>query len=132
MDALSEVMRSVRLIGGVFLDARFTAPWCVTANMEADDARPFLATLTQLIAYHVVIEGRMLATIPGEPSIEVCAGEVMLFPGNDGHNLASAHGIKPVPTGTLVQPAANGGLARVDHGGGGAVTKIICGFLGSE
>lgn len=132
MDALSDVLRSVRLIGGVFLDARFTAPWCVTANMEADEARPFLATLTQLIAYHVVIEGRMLATIPGEPSMEVSAGEVMLFPGNDGHNLASAHGVKPVPTGTLVQPGANGGLARVDHGGGGEVTKIICGFLGSE
>lgn len=74
----------------------------------------------------------MLASFPGEPSIEVCAGEVLLFPGTDGHNLASGPGIKPVPTGTLVQPAPNGGLARVDHGGGGEVTKIICGFLGSE
>jgi AraC-like DNA-binding protein len=132
MDALSEVMRSVRLTGGVFLDARFTAPWCVTANMDAEDVKPILANPTQLIAYHVVIEGELLAMIPGEPSIKVSAGEALLFPGNDGHNLASAHGLPLVQTATLIQPAANGGLARVDHGGGGEVTKIICGFLGSE
>jgi AraC-like DNA-binding protein len=132
MDALSEVMRAVRLTGGVFLDARFTAPWCVTANMDAGDVRPFLATPTQLIAYHVITEGRLLASIPGEPSIEAHAGEVLLFPGNDGHILGSAHGLPLVRTGTLIQPAANGGLARVEHGGGGDATKIICGFLASE
>ena len=132
MDALSEVLSTVRLTGGVFLDARFTAPWCVTANMDADDVRPFLATPTQLIAYHVIIEGRLLAWIPGEPSMEVSAGEVLLFPGNDGHILGSAHGLPLVRTGKLIRPGVNGGLAHVDHGGGGAATKIVCGFLASE
>jgi len=33
LDPLSEVLRAVRLTGGVFLDARFTAPWCVTAQL---------------------------------------------------------------------------------------------------
>ena len=132
IDALSEVLRSVRLTGGVFLDARFTAPWCVTANMDSDDVRSFLAAPAQLIAYHVVIEGRFLASIPGEPSIEVSGGEVLLFPGNHGHVLASAHGVKPVRAGTLIQPSAHGGLRRIDHGGGGEMTKIICGFLASE
>ena len=33
-DPFSEMLRSIRLTGGVFLDARFTAPWCVTANMS--------------------------------------------------------------------------------------------------
>lgn len=131
MDALSEVLRMVRLTGGVFLDALFTAPWCVTANMDAGDVKPFLASPTQLIAYHVVIEGKLLLSIPGDPSVEVCAGEVMLFPGNDGHILASSHGLQPVRTGTLIQPSANG-LGRVDHGGGGEVTKIICGFLATD
>jgi hypothetical protein len=31
-DALSDLLRVVRLSGGVFLDAEFTAPWCVAAQ----------------------------------------------------------------------------------------------------
>ena len=29
MDALSDVLRAAQLSGGVFLQAEFTAPWCV-------------------------------------------------------------------------------------------------------
>lgn len=36
-DPLSDVLHSVRLSGGVFLEARFTAPWCVVANLEPSD-----------------------------------------------------------------------------------------------
>ena len=28
MDALSETLRVVRLVGAIFIQARFTAPWC--------------------------------------------------------------------------------------------------------
>jgi hypothetical protein len=34
-DPLSEVLRAVRLTGGVFLDAQFTAPWCVLSKNTA-------------------------------------------------------------------------------------------------
>ena len=132
MDPLSDVLRSVRLTGGVFIDARFTAPWCVSANMSAEDCTPFLANPAQLIAYHVIIEGRLLLSIDGEPSTEVQAGEIVLFPRNDGHKMASAPGIAPVRAGTLIQPSAEGGLARISHGGGGAATHLVCGFLATE
>ena len=29
MDALSETLRVVRLVGAIFIDARFSAPWCL-------------------------------------------------------------------------------------------------------
>jgi hypothetical protein len=35
MDALSDVLRVVRLKGGVFLHAEFTAPWCVHLSRAA-------------------------------------------------------------------------------------------------
>jgi len=28
MDALSETLRVVRLVGAIFINGRFTAPWC--------------------------------------------------------------------------------------------------------
>jgi len=132
MDPLSDLMRAVRLTGGVFLEARFTAPWCISANMDASDCRPFLANPTQLVAYHYVIAGAMTVAIPGEPSIEVAAGEAVLFPRNDPHLLASGPGLAPVRAGTLIRPGAAGGPVRIDHGGGGAETRMVCGFLASE
>jgi hypothetical protein len=81
MDPLSEVLRSVRLTGGVFLQAHFTAPWCVTANMDAGDVTPFMAAATpaQLIGYHVVLEGELLVSIGAEPPVKARAGESCCF-----------------------------------------------------
>jgi AraC-like DNA-binding protein len=132
MDLLSELLGSVRLTGGVFLDARFTAPWCVTANMSPERSKPFLPNPVQLVGFHVVIEGELLVIFGDEPPIKASAGEILLFPGNDGHTLGNAQGLKPVSPGDLMQPSADGGPARISHGGGGAATHIICGFLGSE
>jgi AraC-like DNA-binding protein len=58
-DPISDVLRAVRLTGGVFLDARSTARLSISANMDAGDCKPFLATPAQLIAFHVIIEGRL-------------------------------------------------------------------------
>jgi AraC-like DNA-binding protein len=132
MDPLSEVLRSVHLTGGVFLHARFTAPWCVTANMNPARAAAFLTNPTQLIGFHVILEGELLVAFADEPPTKARAGEILLFPRADGHVLSSEQGLTAVNTATLIQPSADGGLARIDHGGGGAATQIICGFLGSE
>jgi AraC-like DNA-binding protein len=135
LDPLSDVLRSVRLMGGVFIDAHFTAPWCIATDLTLKNCRQFLeqpAQLVQLIAYHVVIEGKLLVSMAGEPAIEVCAGEIVLFPRNDRHVMASGPGMEPVSVARLIQRSANGRLTRLTHGGGGAPTHIVCGFLGSE
>ncbi len=131
-DPLSDVLRSVRLTGGVFLDVHMTAPWCVNSVTTAEDVRPFLAVPAQLIAYHVVTAGRMLVSVEGEPATEVGAGEIVLLPRNDIHEVASAPGLEPVSTEGLIQPSPGGGLPRIRHGGGGEPTHVLCGFLGSE
>lgn len=132
MDALSDVLQAVRLTGGVFLDAHFTAPWCVLSKIGPEDCRPFLAQPRQVISYHHVIDGRMIVTIDGEAPKEVGAGETVLVPRNDAHLLGSAAGLRPVTADGLVQPPGANGLARIVHGGGGAPTHIVCGFLGSD
>lgn len=132
MDPLADVLRSLRLTGGVFLDVSLTAPWSVLSHIQAEDIQSFLAAPKNVISYHCVTEGRLLISVEGERPLEVCAGEIVLLPRNDVHTLASGAGIAPVNGRELVQPAADGGLARVTHGGGGTPTKLICGFLGSE
>ena len=132
MDPLSEVLRSVRLTGGVFLSGCFTAPWCIAVKVTADDcARELSANPAQMICYHVVTEGRLLVAVDGEPMVEVGAGEIVLFPQNDPHLLADRRGVKPVSARELIQRSPDGGLSRIFHGGGGAATRIVCGFLAS-
>ena len=132
IDPLLEVLRSVRLKGGVFLDARFTAPWCVHTNIVAEDCGAFPVKPPLLIAYHFVIAGKVLVSVAGEPTLDVRAGELVLLPRNDVHTLASGTGLVPVSARHLIQPSADGGLARISHGGGGEPAQIVCGFLGSE
>lgn len=136
MDPLSDVLRSVRLTGGVFLDARFTAPWSVSGNMSAEDCRAFLASPThapaQIIAYHVVTAGKLIAAVEGEPAMEASAGEIVLIPRNDVNALSSAIGLKPRKARDLVQAPDGGGLPWIRHGGGGEATHIVCGFLSGD
>lgn len=132
MDPISEVLRSVRLTGGVFLDARFTAPWSVLAQLKPEHCSAFLAMPAQIICYHFIIEGNVRIAVEGEPPIMVGPGEVVLLPRNDTHILSSGPGLKSVPVSELVKRAPDGGLARLVHGGGGAGTHLMCGFLASE
>lgn len=131
-DALSEVLRSVRLSGGVFLEARFTEPWCIASQITPEDCRPFMATPAQVIAFHFVIAGRMRLDVDGSAPIELVAGEVAMLPRNDRHKIGSEDGVQPVSADELIRPGPDGGLPQIAYGGDGAASHIVCGFLASE
>jgi len=132
MDALTDVLRAMRLSGGVFLDAEFTEPWCIISKVGPEDCRPFMAEPAQLIAYHYVVEGRLLMRIAGQAPISATAGHLLVLPRNDQHLLGSALDLQPTNADELIEPAGADGLARIRFGGGGARTCILCGFLGSS
>lgn len=130
-DPLSELLRTVRLTGAVFLDSRFSEPWSVATRLTPE-VLPFMTNAAQIIAYHYVIKGSLYLSVAGEQAIRVRAGEIVLLPRNDPHILSSGMGLKAVSARDLVQPSAEGGLDRIVHGGGGAATNIVCGFLGND
>jgi AraC-like DNA-binding protein len=132
-DPLSALLGSVRLSGGLFLEAHFTAPWCISSQVEPEDCRAFMKPPVQIISYHVVIEGRLLVGMgDGLDPMEVNAGEIVLLPRNDGHTLGSAPGLPAINAHEVIQPQGRGRLAKIVHGGGGESTRLVCGFLGGE
>ncbi len=131
MDALVDALRAMRLSGGIYLDARFTAPWCVRSNLRPEDCSPFLDMPSQLIGYHVVLSGTALVWIEGDTPIEVNAGEIVLLPRNDPHMLGTATDVGAIAAKQLMQLSDDGGLKKIRHGGGGSETVIVCGFLGT-
>ena len=58
MEALSEVLREVKLNGAAFLDAQFREPWCVVARGRLP--RLLMPEATHLVHYHYVDEGSCL------------------------------------------------------------------------
>jgi len=131
-DPLSQLLGAIRLTGGIFLEARFTAPWCTTSHITPQDVGAFRGMPGHIIAYHVVLSGRLVCMVEGESPVEVSAGEVVLLPRNDAHLLASGPGVPAVAADELIRPGREGGLLQIDHGGGGEATNIVCGYLTTE
>lgn len=132
MDALSDVLRIVRLKGGVFLHAEFTEPWCVSSQVKREDCGAMLQDAEHLVIYHYVVAGRLSAQIHGGKAVEIKAGEVVMFPHNHGHLLGSDTSLPPVPAREVVRPCPDTGLFTIRHGGGGEPTRVVCGFLGCD
>jgi AraC-like DNA-binding protein len=134
MNALLDVLRTMRLTGGIFLDCEFTAPWCVSTTAIGPDEVGLLAMPlpAHVIAYHYVTRGRMLLQFVKQPPVWVEAGEIVVFPTSDDHRIGSDLALQPISAKELVLPPSNGNLARIDHGGGGVSTHILCGFLGTD
>ncbi len=135
-DPLSEIVGSMDLTGSVFLEAEFTAPWAVSGNVREEDCRPYLPSPSQVIAYHFITQGEALLSLdPGEGYREhyrARQGDLILLPSNGLHVLASETGASPVDDAKLVLPAVRDGLPSIVHGGGGEVTRMLCGFIASN
>jgi AraC-like DNA-binding protein len=132
MDALSDLLSVVRLSGGVFLDAEFSAPWCIGAKVGPEDCRLAMAEPARVIAFHYIVAGRLLLQVGAEPSIELRGGAMVLLPRNDAHTLASEAGLTPVNADHLIQEVPGAGLARIRYGGDGEMTHLVCGFVGTD
>ena len=132
MDALSDILRVVRLKGGVFLHAEFTAPWCIHSELAPQDLGSLLEGAEHIVLYHYVVEGRMSARVDNGEQVELEAGEAVMFPHNSPHLMGSHLELPPVPTRNVVHAPPDGGLRVISHGAGGARTRVVCGFLGCD
>lgn len=132
MDALSEVFAAVRFSGGVFLDAEFTAPWCVASQVGPEEFSAQGRMPAHLIAYHYIVSGKLFVCVAGTPPLHVGAGEIVLLPRNDSHMLSSDPKLRPEVIDGLVQEPTEQSPARLRYGGGGEPARIVCGYLGCE
>jgi AraC family transcriptional regulator, alkane utilization regulator len=135
MDALSDVLKTIRLEGAVYLNAEFTAPWCVQAKYGLGAIRKRLPGADHVAFFHYFVQGGCKVPRPGGAGeLEVLEGDLLLFPHGDrqvqlmGTDLRLA----PVDAGTVMDDAAlaGGEVIALRHGGGGAPTRVICGYVG--
>ncbi|MGA7457692.1 MAG: AraC family transcriptional regulator [Methyloceanibacter sp.] len=130
MDALSDVLSAVRLDGAVFVDAEFTAPWCVATQYGLHSAAPKLPDTDHVVFFHLLTDGSCLARLAGgRDVVEVTAGDLLLLAHDDLHVLGSDLNL---PFAEVRSTPPQSGLLEFRAGGGGAATKFICGYLACD
>ena len=97
VDALSEVLRTVRLTGAAYFNAAASAPWVAEPPTRERVLARILPGARHLISYHVVIEGRCFASLIDAEPLLVEAGEVIVFIKGDPHVLSSSPGMRADP-----------------------------------
>jgi len=132
MDVLSEVLKVVRLEGALFFNGEFTAPWCLSSSQSTNVA-PYLSPRGgHLIIYHFLTEGRAYARLPEGGREELAAGDVVIFPHGDAHFLGNGSPERPVDSLRTFSKNLTEGLKLARFGGGGEITRFVCGFMTCE
>jgi AraC family transcriptional regulator, alkane utilization regulator len=132
MDALSDVLKSVRLEGALYINAEFTAPWCIRGKYGMANVRERLGGAEHVVFFHFLTEGSCKVKLAdGAEAINVSAGDLVLFPQDDRHLMGSDLQLAPLETEKLnaSYAAAGADLVQVRHGGGGAATRFVCSYL---
>jgi AraC-like DNA-binding protein len=132
VDALSEILRVVQMSGAFFVNARFSAPWCYQSP-KASLAAPWLApSAEQIVIFHLVTEGDCLVEMEGIDPLPVHTGDVVLFPTGCAHRMASRAGLAPPRGPADLKKLLSARPRRLAYGGGGAPTRIVCGYLACD
>ena len=132
MDALSDVLKSVRLEGAVYLNAEFTAPWCVRGELGFASVRERLAGADHVAFFHFLTEGACKVRLAeGGEVLDAVAGDLILLPREGRHLLGSDLHLAPMEGEAEItpDPGSDAELFQMRHGGGGAATRFVCGYL---
>lgn len=131
MDALSEVLKAIRLDAAFFYNAEFTAPWSVREPRSELMASHFAPSGGHVIIYHLVTEGRCVAGLERGHPIEIGSGEIVIFPHGDAHVIGNGS-TKTIDLELRLHEILGQGLKLTRAGGGGEMTRIVCGYMSCD
>lgn len=132
MDALSELLRAVRLSGAMFFNAQCAAPWCVSSPPSHRFA-PFIATgASHIIEFHFIAAGRAYVRVGGETT-PLAVGDIIMLPHGDAHFMGNGLSADIIDgeqsAGALLSGEVK--LSRLGDGNG-EQTHLICGYLACD
>jgi AraC-like DNA-binding protein len=129
MDAFSEVLSGVRLKGAMFFTAEFSAPWQLSTPHCRVLASSLSADAAHIVVYHFVVEGTARVGVGDDADVELLPGDIVAFPHGDSHRLSAGGATIPVESAALLKRIMSGDMSPLQAGGGGPVTRFVCGYL---
>ncbi len=132
MDVLSEVLKVVKLQGAMFYNGEFSSPWSFCSPHSRTVASYVAPGARHVIIYHLLTDGRASARLVDGQRITLEAGDIVIFPHGDAHILENGPPTKSVDMAQEIERIFSQGLKRSCQGGGGEITKFVCGFMACE
>ncbi|BAZ21555.1 AraC family transcriptional regulator [Kalymmatonema gypsitolerans NIES-4073] len=130
MDVLSDVLRVIRLSGGVRFRTEYFAPWSIETPPPDQLAVLLQAASRRIVSFHIVAEGTCWVEIDGcSQSKQLSEGDIIVFPYGSSHILSDQPGKPPIPVGDILPPQPWSDMPVLKYGGNGALTQLVCGFL---
>jgi AraC-like DNA-binding protein len=132
MDVLSEVLKVVKLAGAIYYNGEFTAPWSFRSPPSCVLAPHFASGGDHVIIYHLLTEGQGFAGLELGKRVPLSAGDIVVFPHGDSHIIGSGLQVEPVDQEPELHRILAQGLKLARGGGGGEVTKFVCGYMSCD
>jgi AraC-like DNA-binding protein len=133
-DALSDVLRAVRLTGAVFFTVDVSPPWSTPVPPARTLAPIIMPSAQHLISYHLVTSGSWWAIPDGGTPLRLETGDVIVFPGGAAHVMCSDPKVPPGAGFDVRQipPPQQWPYRIVGDTQGAEKLGIVCGFLGCD
>lgn len=114
MDTLSRILSLFTIHTSLDIRCELAAPWVLEEPPSAPGTAPF----------HVIVEGSARVDAPGQATVELQAGDVVVFPGGGAHRLHAGPVQEAAP---VADRAAPGPVRLKANAGDGPGTAILCG-----
>ncbi len=132
MDALSEMLRVIRLDSAIYFNAELSEPWCLASPDARTLAPIFTRDAGHVIIYHLLCDGRAYAELQDGERVDILPGDIVTFPHGHGHRLGAGGDVKPTDVAATLPSFLKRGLELLHVGGGGAPCRFVCGFLSCD
>jgi AraC-like DNA-binding protein len=119
----------VKLEGALFYNAEFSAPWSFHAPQSCHIAPYLTPEPRHVIIYHLLTQGRAYANVEDGQRISLTVGDIVVFPHGDPHFMGNGRDVEPRDHAKLLKEIFSQGLKLARMGGGGEITRLICGYL---
>jgi AraC-like DNA-binding protein len=128
-DRLAAVLDGLQVRGAIFLHGRYTEGWTYRSAPGQDVAAMLAPGAGRVLLFHVVAQGRCWVAIDGGERCWADAGDVIVLPYGDTHEMGGTADADVVDIRMLMDPPPWTELPLIEHGGGGESTHVVCGYL---
>lgn len=117
MDALTDILNTLKLKSSLYFRTELTAPWGVAVPAHGRVAR-----------FHIVIRGQCWLHIDGQAApIQMANGDLVIIPHGAGHTITDHADSEIKPLADVLDEVSYTGSGPLVYGGGGAGCCLVCG-----
>jgi AraC-like DNA-binding protein len=128
---LRSALEQLRLEGAIFFRSELTEGFAFESAPQAF-AGALRPGAERLILFHIVASGRCWVSVTEDERHWAAAGDVIVLPYGDQYVMGGESPAQLVSINALVDSPPWEEMPLIRHGGGGAQTDVVCGYLLSD